>query len=567
MQETPFVMIGQGSVTRYIRWQAILTLLGIVLLVSLTGYLALTLSTVEVPEVGGRYIEGTAGSPQMVNPILSQMNAVDQDVAALVFEGLTDLAPNGDLVPLLATRWEVSEDGRVYTFTLREGVVWHDGAPFAAADVVFTIQALQDPDFQGSPQVSDLWKSVMVDQLDDHTVRFTLQEPFAPFLRYTTLGLLPAHVLADVPAADLPSSEFSTRQPIGTGMFRVTEMTSRRVVLASNPNYWGPQPYLAEIEFRAYPDRETALAALQRGEVMGVGGVLPAELAGLSRLPEVRFHSARLAEYTMVMLNLNRPIFQQVEVRQALLYGLDRQGFVNQELAGQGLVAHSPILPDTWASNPEVRRYDFQPELAREMLDQAGWQDQDSDGVREKDGVSLSFTLLTRDAPGWSSMAENLQRQWAELGVEVSVRAVGGGLVPNYLRPRSFDAVLINVVLPPDPDPYPLWHSTQTDFDGQNYTGFSDPAADLVLEEARAVTDVARRAELYRAFQELFAEELPALLLYYPVYTYVVDAQVWGVQLPPLQDPADRLSNLHDWYILTRRVIINEVRMLDNAGD
>jgi peptide/nickel transport system substrate-binding protein len=164
-------------------------------------------------------------------------------------------------------------------------------------------------------------------------------------------------------------------------------------------------------------------------------------------------------------------------------------------------------------------------------------------------------------------MANELKRQWGELGVAVTVRSVGGDLVPSYLRPRSYDAVLLSVVPPPDPDPYPLWHSTQTDHDGQNYTGFTDPAADLVLEEARAIADGSRRAELYRAFQEIFAEELPALLLYYPVYTYAVDAQVRGVQLPPLRDVGDRLDNVHDWYVLTRRVIISEVGMFDNSGE
>jgi peptide/nickel transport system substrate-binding protein len=559
--------MGRGTVIRYIRLQAVLALLGIVLLVSLLGYLALTLSTVEVPQVGGMYVEGVAGSPQMINPVLSELNALDQDVVALVFEGLTDLAPDGDVVPALATDWEISADGRIYTFRLREDVVWHDGAPFTAADVLFTFQALQDPDYQGSPQIGELWRSVSIDLLDDYTVRFTLQEPFAPFLRYTIQGLLPAHLLGDVPAAELARSDFSTQHPVGTGIFQVQDITSRRVVLTANPRYWGAQPYLERIEFRAYSDQETVLAAYQRGEVMGVGQVAPSEIARLASLPDVRFHSARLAEYSMVMLNLNLPIFQQVEVRQALLYGLDRQGLINQELNGQGLVAHSPILPDTWASNPDVRRYDYQPDLARQMLAQAGWQDQDGDGVREKDGAPLAFTLLARDAPGWVPLANELQRQWGELGVAVTVRGVGGDLVPNYLRPRSFDAVLISVVPPPDPDPYPLWHSTQADHDGQNYTGFTDPAADLVLEEARAVADGFRRAELYRAFQDIFAEELPALLLYYPVYTYAVDAQVQGVQLPPLRDPGDRLDNVHDWYVLTRRVIISEAGMFDNSGD
>jgi peptide/nickel transport system substrate-binding protein len=153
--------------------------------------------------------------------------------------------------------------------------------------------------------------------------------------------------------------------------------------------------------------------------------------------------------------------------------------------------------------------------------------------------------------------------------VKATLRTVGSGLVRDFLIPREFEALLIDLELHGDPDPYPLWHSTQTNDEGQNYAGLVSYEADKLLEEARCTTDSGRRAELYRAelyrrFQEIFADEVPSLLLYYPIYTYAVDENVKGVQLGPLGDPSDRFRNVSEWYIVTKRVIIGQAeRKLD----
>ena len=565
--------------SKHLRWQVIITLLGIALLGSLLGYLAFTRVTVAVPDVGGTYTEGLAGNPQYINPILCQYNQVDRDLCSLVFNGLTKLNERGEVVPDLAEGWEISDDCLVYTFHLRRDVLWHDGSPFSADDVVFTTEAIQDPHYQGAPYLAELWRSVEIVKVDSHTVEFTLGEPFAPFLDYTTLGILPVHLLAQVPAESLPSDPFNSH-PIGTGLFQVEEINAEHALLQANPDFYGPKPYLNKIEFRFYRNDESVLSAYERGEVQGIGRALPEDLAQVEANAGLRLFSARLTGYTLIFLNLKDlelPYFQEKLVRQALLYAIDRQKIVDRVLKGQGLVAHSPILPETWAYDNDVVRYEYDLERAKDLLTEAGWRtpihlsaligdtsEEDNEGVREKAGVRLAFTLLTDDDPLHVELAEEIALQWEALGVKATPRTISSGLVGEFLHPRKFEALLIDLELHGDPDPYPLWHSTQANDEGQNYAGFVDYEVDKLLEEARCTTDSGRRAELYHRFQEIFADEVPSLLLYYPIYTYAVDEEVRGVQLGPLGDPSDRFRNVTEWYILTKRVIITQAeRELD----
>ncbi|MGQ9517222.1 MAG: ABC transporter substrate-binding protein [Anaerolineae bacterium] len=509
-------------------------------------------------EQAGDYIEGLAGTPQHLNPLLSLYNNVDRDICALLFEGLTSFDEAGQIVPRLAERWEISPDGLTYTFFLRKGVYWHDGAPFTADDVVFTAGVMADQDFQAMDPsgLFDLWSSVRVEKLDEYSVRFTLAEPFAPFLDYSTIGILPAHLLKQVPVSDLPKAAFNA-QPVGTGPFMVDSVSAKEIRLKANPAYYGEHPRLHSVTFRFFPDAGSIWTAYQKRQVKGLGQVPPAVLPRIQSAPSLRLFSARLAQVTMVLLNLQDPelpFFSEAPVRQALMWGLDRQGLIERVLEGQGIAANSVIFPESWAYNPNAPAYTFDPGKAEGLLEGAGWRDADGDGIREKDGRRLAFTLLTSEDPIWQGVAGELARQWRAIGVEATPEPVGFyELVGRYLYPRRFQAALVSVELAGDPDPYPLWHSSQASEKGQNWAGFSNRRADEVMEEARRTVDQARRAELYAEFQKIFSEQVPALPLYYPVYNYAVDQSVKNVQVGPLMSPADRFRTIAQWYIETRR--------------
>lgn len=563
--------------TRHIAWQGSLAFLGIALILIILFQMASTapaeVITSTMPIAGGTYIEGILGYSEKINPILGpamvSANQVDQDLGVLVFDGLAVLDETGRVSPSLATGWEKSEDGSVYEFHLRHDVVWHDGAPFTAEDVAFTVQALQDPNFQGDPSLSELWRNVTVEQLDNYTVRFTLEEPFPSFLQYTTIGLLPAHLLSNVAAAELPSHDFSTRNPIGTGMFKVESVSPDRVVLVSNPNYWRAKPYLERIEFWFYADWEGLLEDYERGAIQGFHPPNLQDLAALVGIPSIQLYSAESAGFGLVYLNLGReslPFFQAKEVRQALLYAVDREALIAQVLSGQGLVAHSPILPTTWAYDASVRQYGYDPERAIGLLDASGWMDSDGDLIRDKDGVELAFTLLVSDDATMVRMAQEIARQWRVVGVDVTIRSVSSESAIYFVRNRNFDSALVEIALTGDADPYPLWHSTQAE-DGQNFAGFANPEADAVMEEARLTTDPERRRELYYQFQQVFTDEVPSLLIYYPIYTYAVDIQVRDVQLSPMLHTSDRFRNIEAWYMKTEEIVVTETEALDNSGE
>jgi peptide/nickel transport system substrate-binding protein len=536
-----------------------------------------------VPVQGDTFVEGVAGYPQSINPLFSELNDVDRDLSALIYEGLTTVNERNEIVPLLADRWEISQDGLTYTFFLREGTRWQDGQPFTADDVAFTIGLLQSPDFPGLPHLSELWRSIEVEVVDPLTIQFTLYEPYAPFLDYTTIGLVPRHALEDVPVATLDQAPFNYA-PIGTGLFRLEELTEDHALLVTNPYHplWA-RTVLDRVEFRFYPTHEDILTAYEAGEVMGVSRIVAKDMQRARSDPGLQILSARLSGYSLIFLNLNNPevpFLQDQQVRQALLYALDRQGLSDRVLGGHGLVVHSPIMPQSWAYNPRVKRYNYDPYRARKLLEEAGWELPDPKeialgelgpvdrSIRSKEGQPLEFTLLTNDVPDRVALAHAIAEQWADVGMRVQVEAVDAAeLAEDHLLPRTFHALLSQwQSLPPDPDPYPVWHSTQVEGSGQNYSSFIDRDADEAIEVARQLTDPQQRTELYHQFQEIFADQVPAILLYQAVYSYGVHGQVHNVQIAPMPDPSGRFRSVEQWAVLREKEVLL-CDLNDQVGD
>jgi peptide/nickel transport system substrate-binding protein len=234
-------------------------------------------------------------------------------------------------------------------------------------------------------------------------------------------------------------------------------------------------------------------------------------------------------------------------------------------------------MPQSWAYDEDIRTYSYDPERAIALLEEAGWVLPDESrtafgellpedaGVRTKQDVRLEFTLVTHDIPDRVALAHAVAEEWENIGARVHVEAVSlSDLTLEYLNPRAFDAALVQLKLPVDPDPYPLWHSTQVE-GGQNYGGFLDRDADEAIEVARLMIDHGRRAELYSQFQEVFANRIPAILLYQPIYTYGVDRQVRNVQIAPMPDPSGRFRNISQWEVLEEELSLSELN--DRVGD
>ena len=556
---------------RNLRWQLLIAIGGLILVIGLlVGQTPDTDVISPQPVPGGVYTEALVGRLIRLNPILDIYNQPDRDIDRLLYSGLIRFNSRGEPLADLADEWSVSADATLYTFTIRDDAYWHDGEPVIADDVIFTFSKLQDPDYPGPQDLHAMWQQINIIRLDNRRVQFQLPEPFAPFLDYLSIGLLPDHLLRGVLAVDLIDHPFNL-QPIGTGPFRfdrfvVEDGNITIVSLVAFDDYYDQAPFLERVEFHFYDDSQAALEAYLAGEVQGIGQVDLEILPQVLEIPELNLHTAQLPRLNLVFLNSKhseKKYLADKKFRQALLFSINRQWIINHALAGQGLIPYGPIPPTSWAHSASLEPLPFDLVRAASLLDSLEWQlpigaiPGTPEYRRSKDEQVLSLELIYSDDPTNTLVAEILKTNWEAIGVQVDLEPVESeSLLEDYLEPREFEAVLteIDLLRSPDPDPYPFWHDSQTET-GQNYGGFADRNISIWLEQARINPDFGRRAQLYHNFQHRFQDQVPALLLYYPVHNYAIDDQVQGVTIGPLLDPSYRFNNIIDWYLLTRRRI------------
>lgn len=548
-----------------LRWQILIVILALAAIVALLwGQRAEEPRVIESPEPagGGVFYEGVVGSMQRLNPQLAEFNPVDQDVTSLLFNGLIRFDPQGLPQPDLANSWGLSKTGEIYNFSLREDVLWHDGEPFTSEDVVFTVGLLQHEDFPYPDDLKAFWQEIEVEALNEYTLQFRLPEPFAPFLDYLDFGIVPEHLLGEIPPGELVDAEFNM-QPVGTGPYQFQGLILdgeeiSGVSLIQNQRYYGEDPLIEEVVFTYYSSDQALWEAYQAGEIHGVREITQDILPPALDDPSLNLYTSRLPKMSLVLFNLENqevPFFQEREVRRALMLGLNRQWIVDRILKGQAGIAKGPIFPKTWAYFEGLETIPYQPEQAVEILRDLGYSiPADGGAVRvNEEGEALEFTLVYPDLPLHQRIAEAMQSNWREIGFGVELEPHPyPELISGQLEPRLYQAALVdlNLTRTPDPDPYPFWHQAQTS-GGQNYSMWNDRQASEYLEQARIVVDPAERERLYKNFQVRFMDQLPALPLYYPMYTYGVSEEVKGVRIGPIFDPADRLNTLEEWYFFS----------------
>ncbi len=557
---------------RQLRWQLLVVFVTLIIVAVLlfTQQSQQTTSgpILSQPEQGGVYTEALVGSLGRLNPLLDWNNPADRDVNRLLFNGLVKFDERGLPRADLAEAWGVATDGTVYNFTLRANAVWHDGTPVTSDDVIFTIERMQSAGSLVPQDIKDLWGKITVEKLNDKNLKFTLPEPFVPFMDYLTFGILPKHLLESVPPEQMPDAQFNI-SPVGTGPYEfdhliVDDGQIIGVVLTINTDYYGSEPFLEQVVFRYYPTSTEALDAYAQGDVLAISRVAADDLPSALEEPNLSMYSSPLPQMSFVFFNLNNPdvaFLQNANVRRALMLGLNRSQIVNTILSGQAILAHGPILPNSWAYYDGTERFEYNPEEAVKLLKDEGYIIPAGGGeVRAKEGTPLAFTMMHPDDAARTQIAQAIQGQWAKIGVRVDLQAMPyDQLVLNSLASRAYQSAFVDLNLSrtPDPDPYPFWHQAEATA-GQNYSQWDNRAASEFLEQARVTADYSLRARLYRNFQVVFAKELPALPLYIPVYSYAVDVQVQGVQVAPLYDASDRFATFTGWFLLTRRALQQE---------
>jgi peptide/nickel transport system substrate-binding protein len=553
-----------------LRWQILIVVIALVsIAIVIFGNKPILETISAAPSAGGLYTEALIGSPSRYNPLLDYYNQVDRDVDRLIFGSLVKFDSRGNPVPELAEAIGESVDGEVYNVTLREGVLWHDGEPLTSADVVFTIDLMRDESIPLPEDIRALWNSIEVITFDDYNIQFRLSEPYAPFLDYLSFGILPEHLLEGKTGDAFINSSFNL-EPVGSGPYQFDELIVENgkitgVILKAFNDYYEERPFIDQIVFRYYDNTMDALTAYRDGEILGIGSVDEDSLQDVLNEPGLNIYTSQLPQMCILLLNLgndNVGFFQEADVRKALMYALNRPWMIDQALDGQAIIAKGPIFPGSWAYFDTSERFDYDPKTAEEMLRLAGYVFPAKGGsVREKDGQKLSIDLVHLDDDEHTALAEMIKENWQAIGVEVNlVAASETDLLTKYLEPRSYEAILADWSLArtPDPDPYPFWHQSQIT-GGQNYSMWNDRRASEYLENARVTTLHSERERLYRNFQVHFDRELPALPLFYPMYTYAVDASVGGISIGPVYDPSDRFDNILNWYMVAQPEIKEEI--------
>jgi peptide/nickel transport system substrate-binding protein len=501
-------------------------------------------------EEPGRYTEAVVGAPSRINPLFAHLNDADQDIVALVFSGLTRLSQDGTVIPDLAESWEVSPDGRVVTFHLRSGVTFHDGAPFNAADAVFTYNLLADPTLQGDPDQAPLWRQVHCSDPDAATVRCELPAPFAPFLAYASVGILPKPLLEATTAADILNSPFN-QSPVGTGPFRLAQLSDARAILEAHVAYHLGAPLLSEVALEFHSDSAAAVASVVRGDADGIlvdSSVPEDDRDELTSTSGLNAYSANRTAYTALYMNGARPPFNELSVRRAVAASVDVDSIIGDVLGGFAARATTPMVPGTWAFNPDIEPYEHSREEANSALEEAGWVLAEGGEVRTRNGSPLEITLLTDRDPVRTALAELVASELRDIGFGVTVEPRDStSLINDALIPREYQAAIFGWDQGLDPDPYPAWHSSQSGGNGRNLAEYQSEDADALMEDGRRSFNLDERQSLYYSFQTIFHEDVPTVILYYPLYTYHVKENVEGIELGTLFSTGSRFRNVSEW--------------------
>lgn len=545
------------------KWQLIIILIaglivGLLLLSEQTGFRLVS----PVPAQGGVYTEGIVGKLQRLNPVLDYYNQADRDIDRLIFSSLIKFDAQGQPVADLAENWGVGFDGLSYNFVIKENAIWHDGVPVTADDVLFTVDLMRDPASVLPEDLKDFWSRIDINVLSEKDLQFRLTEPFTPFIDFLSFNILPKHLLGGLTYSEMINSEFNIN-PVGSGPYRFDRLLAdeneiQGVALKANNDFYGKAPFLQEFVFRFYPDVETAFNAYLQGNVNGIGQLNEAVIVDALRNPGLSVYSLSKPEIAMVLFNLKNPslpFFQESAIRRALLMGLDRRGMIDRILNGQGMIADIPLLPNSWANYSGNQRIDQNIEEAKAILIDEGYVlDQEGNGIRRKDDIAFTFTMVHPNDDYHTRIAQNIQSDWEKLGVNVRLEAVPyESLILDHLQPLTYQAALIdiNYYRSPDPDPYPFWDQSEI-ADGQNFSQWENRVVSQYLAEARVTRDQEERAKLYRNFQVIFIEEMPALPLFYPVYNFAIDDSIQGVRVGAMYDPSDRFWNVTEWFLLAQ---------------
>lgn len=512
------------------------------------------------PVPGGVYTEGLVGTYSNANPIYAT-TVVDTAVSHLIFAGLFKYDDQNQLVGDLASGYTVDQTGKHYTVKLRPHLVWQDGRALTAADVAFTFRLIQNADAT-SPFLSS-WQGVVVAAVNGLTVTFDLPSSLSAFPYSLTMGIVPEHILAGIPANQLRSSNFNTTNPVGAGPFawKGIQLSSADpdkavTLIGLNPsaNYHGGRPKLDSYIIKAYGDENRLVRAFEHRDINA--------MAGLNEVPKqlrnskgIHVYNFSLSAANMVFFKTTEGVLAEAPVRQALIKASDTQKIIDG-LSYAARPVHEPLLLGQVGYNAAFQQPGYDPQAAANQLTAAGWV-VGKDGVRSKAGRELTFRLFAQDTSENKYVLDILADQWRKVGVKVDTVLQSNADFQTTLEFHTYEALLYGISIGADPDVFAYWDSSQVDVRSThrlNFSEYKSKSADTSLEAGRTRSDPGLRAIKYKPFLQAWQNDAPALGLYQPRFLYITSVQVHGLNEHTLNIGNDRYNSVASWQIRTARV-------------
>lgn len=498
------------------------------------------------PAYGDMIIRGSIGDASVLLPVLAS-DASSFDITGLIYNGLVKYNKDIRLIGDLAEKWEISDDKLTIRFFLRKDVIWQDGKPFTAKDVEYTYKVYVDPKTP-TAYATDFLKVKAFRILDDYTVEVTYDRPYAPALGSWGTAVLPSHLLE---GQDITQSPLK-RDPVGTGPYKFREWkTGEKIVLDSFHRYFEGRPYIDRVLTRVIPDLATMFLELKARKV---------DQMGLTPLQYTRQTSTKWFDenytkykylafgYTYLGYNLQDEKFKDKRVRQALTSAINRESIVQGVLLGLGQVAYTPYKPDTMWYNPNVKKFPYNPELAKQLFAEAGWKD-NGDGVLRKDGKPFEFTIITNQGNDLRKNAATIiQSDLKKVGISVQIRVIEwAAFLKNFINKRNFEACLLGWGIGIDPNQIDIWNSQKISEKELNFITYQNPEVDELLEEGASVYDPEERKKYYDKFQEIIAEDQPYTFLYVSDTLPIINSRFFGIVPAPIGIGYDFIK----WYVPT----------------
>ena len=521
---------------------------------------------VSVPFHGGSISEGIIGTPRFINPILASSSA-DQDLTLLIYSGLMRKNGDGTMVPDLAKKYEMSKDGLVYTFTLKDKIYFHNGKSVTADDVIFTVNKAKDPIIK-SPRKVD-WDGVTATKINNTTVQFTLKQPYPSFLENTTLGILPQSLWND-PPIELNDANIN---PIGSGPYMVKSVAkeSSGVIdsyeLVPFKKFALGDPYIGTFNLSFHSNEDTLVKALEDGVVDQISSITPLN-ADILKERNYQIKSSVLPRVFGLFFNQNQNrLFTDKVIVKAIDQAIDKDKIIREVLFGYGVAIDDPIPPNMIAyqklgeadktSREEILK------SVQNSLAKNGWS-KNQDGVlqktlldkkKKKTTTILEFSISTGNAPELVKTAELIKQDLSAIGIKVDIKTFEvGNLNQSVIRPRKYDALLFGQIINHESDLFAFWHSSQRKDPGLNVAMYTNAKVDKILEDAFITIDEQARIKKYAQFEIEIKKDMPAIFLYSPNFIYVVSKNLKGLSIDHIISSADRFSNIYSWYTETENV-------------